>query len=119
MPPAVLGAVSAAVDLMYTDEMKQARQAMFRRADYLRRSLNEMGFDTGKSETMIVPLLVGETERTTEFSMRLQEEGILGVAIRPPTVPRGTARIRLSLNAAHTDADVEHLIEAVRRISGR
>lgn len=117
MPPTVLGAVSAAVDLMYTDEMKQARQAMFRRADYLRRSLNEMGFDTGKSETMIVPLLVGETERTTEFSMRLQEEGILGVAIRPPTVPRGTARIRLSLNAAHTDADVEHLIEAVRRIS--
>ncbi len=51
--------------------------------------------------------------------MRLLEESLLGVAIRPPTVPRGTARIRLSLNAAHTDADVGHLVEAVRRISCR
>ena len=115
----MLGAVDAAIDLLRTDEMEQARAALFRRADALRKGLNEMGFDTGKSETMIVPLLIGETERTTEFSMRLQEEGILGVAIRPPTVPRGTARIRLSLNAAHTDADVEHLLAAVRRISGR
>ena len=119
LPPSVLGAVDAALDLLRTEEMEQARAALFRRADALRKGLNEMGFDTGKSETMIVPLLIGETEQTTDFSMRLQEEGILGVAIRPPTVPRGTARIRLSLNAAHTDADVEHLLAAVRRISGR
>ena len=48
--------------------------------------------------------------------MRPQDDGILGVAICPPTVLRGTARIRLSLNAGHPDADVEHLVEAVRRI---
>ena len=51
--------------------------------------------------------------------MRPQDDGILGVAICPPTVLRGTARIRLSLNAGHPDADVEHLVEAVRRIRGR
>ena len=51
--------------------------------------------------------------------MRSQDDGIFGVAIYPPTVLRGTARIRLSLNAGHTDTDVEHLVEAVRRIPGR
>ena len=51
--------------------------------------------------------------------MRPQDDGIFGVAIYPPTVLRGTARIRLSLNAGQTDADVEYLVEAVRRIPGR
>ncbi len=115
MPPPVLGAISAAIDLMYTAEMEQARSALLLRADHLRNALHEMGIETGKSETMIVPLLIGDTGKATAFSAKLQEEGILGVAIRPPTVPRGASRIRLSLNAAHTDSDVEHLIQAIRR----
>lgn len=62
----------------------------------------------------IVPLLIGPEQQTVDASMQLLQRGFHVPAIRPPTVPRGTSRLRVSLSAAHTDADLEDLLAAVR-----
>ena len=59
------------------------------------------GLDILGSETQIIPVLVGENARTLEFAARLREQGLMAVALRPPTVPPGRARVRFSLSAAH------------------
>jgi 8-amino-7-oxononanoate synthase len=59
---------------------------------------------------------VGENEEAVKMSEKLLEEGILVVAIRPPTVPKGTARLRLSVSAAHTDTDIEKLFNAFKKL---
>jgi len=61
----------------------------------------------------IQPLLVGEAERATRLAARLLEDGLLIGAIRPPTVPRGTSRLRITLTAAHTAAQVDRLLQAL------
>ncbi len=63
-----------------------------------------------------MPVMVGENEEALRMSKRLLEEGILIVAIRPPTVPKGTARLRLSVSAAHTDEDIVKLLDAFKKL---
>ncbi len=110
LPPAVLGAMDASIDLVPTLGPARARlQAM---AEHVRNRFHEAGLDTGASSTQIVPVILGEEERTLRVAARLEEEGLLGIAIRPPTVPNGTSRIRFALSAAHSDADIERLIHA-------
>ncbi len=110
LPPAVLGAMDAAIDLVPTLAPARARlQAM---AKHVRDRFHEAGLDTGASSTQIVPVILGEEERTLRVAARLEEQGLLGIAIRPPTVPNGTSRIRFALSAAHSDADIERLIHA-------
>ena len=110
LPPAVLGAMDASIDLVPTLGPARARlQAM---AEHVRNRFHEAGLDTGASSTQIVPVILGEEERTLRVAARLEEEGLLGIAIRPPTVPNGTSRIRFALSAAHSDADIERLTHA-------
>lgn len=110
LPPATLGAMDAAIDLVPTMGAARARlQAM---AEHVRSRFHDAGLDTGASSTQIVPVMVGDEDRTLKIAARLEEQGLLGIAIRPPTVPAGTSRIRFALSAAHSDSDVERLIEA-------
>jgi 8-amino-7-oxononanoate synthase len=110
LPPATLGAIDAAIDLVPTLGPARARlQAM---ATHVRARFHEAGLDTGASSTQIVPVILGDEERTLKAAARLEENGLLGIAIRPPTVPTGTSRIRFALSAAHSDADIERLIHA-------
>ena len=67
------------------------------------------------SNSAIQPLLVGSASKAIELSTALRQAGILVAAIRPPTVPPGTARLRLSLSASHTDAMVESLLSAIQK----
>lgn len=108
LPPAVLGAMDAAIDLVPT--MAPARARLQAMAKHVRDRFHEAGLDTGASSTQIVPVILGEEERTLKVAARLEEQGLLGIAIRPPTVPNGTSRIRFALSAAHSDADIERLI---------
>jgi 8-amino-7-oxononanoate synthase len=62
------------------------------------------------SDTAIQPLLIGDNQRALELSAALRERGIWVAAIRPPTVPQGTARLRITLSATHADVDVDRLI---------
>jgi 8-amino-7-oxononanoate synthase len=67
-----------------------------------------------EAQSSIVPLVLGAPERALEASRLLEREGYLVTAIRPPTVPEGTARLRITFTAAHEDADVDRLAELVR-----
>ncbi len=111
LPPAVLGAMDAALDLLPTLDAERAR--LEANAGRLRAGLRGLGLDTGPSSTQIVPALVGEEKAALDLSGRLEAAGVLGIAIRPPTVPPGTSRIRFALSAAHAEADVDALVDAV------
>jgi len=111
LPPAVLGAIDAALDLI--PGMRAEREALAAGADALRGALHALGLDTGASSTQIVPVLVGDERRALALSQALEARGVLVTAIRPPTVPRGTSRLRIALSAAHTRADVDRLLEAL------
>ncbi|MGH8819183.1 MAG: aminotransferase class I/II-fold pyridoxal phosphate-dependent enzyme, partial [Achromobacter pestifer] len=109
LPPAVLGAMDAALDLVPTLNAERARLAAA--GDRLRSALQDLGLDTGASSTQIVPAIVGDEGRALAMAAGLERQGLLAVAIRPPTVPAGTSRLRVTLSAAHRDADVAQLIE--------
>ena len=112
-PPAMLGAIDAALDLVA--DMGEARQRLADHAAYLRSRLAEHGMDTGASSTQIVPVIVGQAERALALSAALTADGLLASAIRPPTVPQGTSRLRIALHASHTREDVDLLIRALVR----
>jgi len=114
LPPAALGAADAALDLV--PAMDAQREALHARSGRLRACLSAAGLDTAGSSTQIVPVLAGEETRALAAMRALEAEGILAVAVRPPTVPPGGSRLRLSLTALHTDADVDRLADAVIRV---
>ena len=111
LPPAVLGAVDGALDLVPT--MGAERRNLQRHGQILRHHLNQAGLITGPSSTQIVPVILGDETATLDAARHLQDLGFLAVAIRPPTVPPGTSRLRLSLSAAHGEADINRLAQAV------
>jgi 8-amino-7-oxononanoate synthase len=111
LPPAVLGAIDAALDIVPTmDDERSHLQALAMR---LRTALTAQRCDTGPSATQIVPVMIGDEARTLALSAELEHQGVLGVAIRPPTVPPGSSRIRFALTAAHTASDIDRLAAAV------
>ncbi|NWG31007.1 MAG: aminotransferase class I/II-fold pyridoxal phosphate-dependent enzyme [Rhodocyclaceae bacterium] len=112
--PAALGALDAALELVPAMENERAR--LMQMAAALRGALQARGFDTLASTTQIVPAVLGDTHRALAAAEKLRAARILAVAIRPPTVPAGTARLRFSLSAALTDGQFERLIDAVTRL---
>ncbi|GAB4462363.1 MAG: 8-amino-7-oxononanoate synthase [Elainellaceae cyanobacterium] len=112
LPPGVIGAIAAALKLM--PSLEGDRQTLARRAADLRLQLQAAGFDTGPSSTHIIPVMAGEAERALHLSQWLESQGILAAAIRPPTVPQGTARLRLALSSQHTADHLGSLLGALR-----
>jgi 8-amino-7-oxononanoate synthase len=86
---------------------------LLKRAAYFRKLLNDAGLGVPTDSSPIIPIIVRENAQAVRLSSALRERNILAVAIRPPTVPVGTARLRLSLTLAHTDADVEAVAGAI------
>jgi 8-amino-7-oxononanoate synthase len=117
LPPAVLGAVDAALELI--PQMQESREELHRKADFVRCRLNEAGWGTGHSTTPIVPVLIGEEDKTLALAQWLETHGVLAVAIRPPTVPQGQSRLRLTLSVLHSWEHVEHLVELLQEWRGR
>lgn len=113
LPPAVLGSITKAIQLVQTDEFKKKRDELLQNASMFRRELKRIGFDLGLSETQIVPIIVGSNEAALQFSAELFAEGIMASAIRPPTVGKGQARIRFALNATHTKIVLKESIEKI------
>jgi 8-amino-7-oxononanoate synthase len=83
----------------------------------LRSGLSDLPWQLMPSETAIQPLLIGDNQQALKLSEGLRERGIWVAAIRPPTVPQGTARLRITLSAAHTEADVDQLIVALHELA--
>ena len=107
LPPAIVAAAIAAIDIIEGDPDRVARPLAKARA-FTRR----VGLPAAASA--IVPVVIGEAEAALAASRLLEDEGFLAVAIRPPTVPPGTARLRLSFTATHPDAEIERLADLVR-----
>ena len=85
-------------------------------ARVLKQGLQQMGFDTGHSQTPIIPVMLGEAPLAQEFSRRLFDEGVFAMAIGYPTVPMGKARIRVMNSAAHSEQDLEEALAAFERV---
>jgi len=107
LPPACVGAAIAAIDLIERDPSYAAQPARKAKAFTKRAGLAD-------AQSPIVPIVVGHEKTALEHSRMLEEEGFLAVAIRPPTVKRGTARLRLTFTAQHPDDQIERLADIVR-----
>ncbi len=111
LPPPVLGAIGKALKIIPGDP--EPRQYLLREAEQFRRGLTEAGLDTLGSATQIVPVLIGDNTQTLKFAAGLRTRGLMAVALRPPTVPRGKARVRFSLCAVHSREDLEQALETI------
>jgi len=110
-PPAISAAATVAISLARAAD--EARARLHAVARYARAELVKAGFDIGASSSHIIPIIVGSDAAAVGLAARLLEHGILAPAIRPPTVPVGTARLRVTLNAAHAPSDIKALIEGL------
>ncbi len=111
LPPPLLGAIDAALDLVPGLNGERSHVASLARR--FREGASSLGLSTGASTTQIVPVIVGSAEAALAMSTRLRSAGVWTAAIRPPTVPAGTARLRLAFTAAHEEADVDRLLDAL------
>ena len=111
LPPAVIGAVDAALDLV--PQMNREREELWAKVGFLRGQLQAAGLDTGCSSTQILPVIIGDEAQTMALAAHLEKNGILASGIRFPTVPASTARIRLALSAAHTWRQIHHLVSVI------
>lgn len=114
-PPAAAAAAQAALEVSLAEP--QRRQGLLHRAAALRAVLAAQGWETGASAAQIVPLLIGDAELTMSASQSLLEAGVYCQGIRPPTVPQGTCRLRVSLTAAHGEAHLTALCHALGDLS--
>ena len=107
LPPACAGAAIAALDIIESEPELVARPLAKAR-------LFTRLMDLPEATSAIVPIVVGEPRRAMDLSRALEAEGFLVGAIRPPTVPEGTARLRVTFTAAHPDAEIERLAADIR-----
>jgi 8-amino-7-oxononanoate synthase len=112
LPPPILGAISAVIDLLPT--LHKERLRVLSLAEKMRHFMSAEQLNYGNSTSHIVPWIIGSTQKTLYAVELLENQGILSVAIRPPSVPEGKSRIRFCFSAMHTDQEVDVLMEAMR-----
>ena len=115
-PPALAAATRASLALARREEWR--RERLWALIDCFRDGAAQLGLPLLPSLTAIQPILAGSAERALAWSQALEERGLLVTAIRPPTVPVGSARLRVTFSALHTDQDLERLLEALAELPG-
>jgi len=113
-PPSVPASVLAAIDVLENEP--EILDTLWSNVNFFKGELKNLGFDTGMSETPITPIIVGEASIAVKMSDMLLEEGIFGQSIGFPTVPRGKARIRTIVTAAHTKDDLSIALEKIEKV---
>lgn len=114
LPPSIVAGISKALVLVQDERWRRERLCAASRK--FRSLLCDAGYKIGVGDSPIVPVIIGDNAMTLHFSHALEAAGIASVAIRPPTVPVGTARIRFSLSAAHTDKELTDAAERIHAI---
>jgi len=114
LPPSVLASNIAAMDIVEKDTW--VAKALWENIRFLRKALIDLRFSLVSSESQIMPVLIGESEAAVKFSDALFEEGVFIQAIRPPTVPKGQARLRLTVMATHKKEDLNKALEIIGKI---
>lgn len=114
LAPASVAAALKSIDIIQTEPERQAR--LFAIGQTLRQALSSLGYDVSDGMTPIIPIIIGDAKKTVEHQEFLYRHDIFIPAIRPPTVPEGTSRLRGALMATHTDDHVHTIIHAFRKI---
>jgi len=117
LPPAAVAAAHAAIDI--TERERDRSAQLLARAARLAARLRRGGLEVADIGSQILPVLIGDADTTVAVMRDLLEDGIYVAAIRPPTVPAGTSRLRVSLMATHTDAQLDRAAEAIIEHVGR
>ena len=115
LPPAMAAAASAALEVIEAEPERRAK--LWRLRNQLQQGLRTLRCDTLDSESPILPILVGDAGASLRLSEHLLAHGIYAPAIRPPTVPASSSRIRISVTAGHTPAHIDYLLEAFATVS--
>ncbi len=109
LPPAVIGAADAALEICRSHP--GMGELLLRRAARFRENLRCGGADTGNSESQIVPVILGKNQHALQMATALRRHRIFCMAVRPPTVPPGSARIRFSVTLRHSESELDHVAE--------
>ena len=112
-PPAIAAATLASLELVETEQWR--RDKLQQLIQQFRQGAEQLGLKLMSSETPIQPVIIGEDKKALEIGAKLEEQGILVGVIRPPTVPKNTARLRITFSAAHTEQDVDRLLIALEQ----
>lgn len=112
LPPAVIGALDAALELIPV--MEKERANVYQKISLFKKEISEIGFETGASNSQIIPVIIGDEKETLALSQELENKGFLATAIRPPTVSVGSSRIRITITAKHQTKDINKLIRAFK-----
>jgi len=114
LPPAVAAMALAALEIQ--EKEPQRRTRLWENTAYFRKGLRKLGFDTGKSETPICTVLIGDNALTMEADRRLMARGVFAQGIRPPSVPPQGARLRATLMATHTGEDLAYALDCFQKV---
>ena len=115
LPPAVMAMGMAAIDLVMREP--ERRQALWNNCERLRSGLKELGYSLGGSQSQILPLMVGDATACMRLSQKLLDGGIFAQGIRPPTVPAGTSRLRITLMATHTREHIDLALKVFKEVA--
>jgi 8-amino-7-oxononanoate synthase len=115
LPPPVLGAIEAALEIV--PSMHRERAHLLSLADYMRVALSSEGYDIGECKSQIIPIIVKDDAKALSLAQHFEAAGIFAPAIRPPAVPTGSARIRLSLCALHTQEHADYFLKVLKQWS--
>jgi 8-amino-7-oxononanoate synthase len=113
-PPASVATVIKSLEIIGREP--ERRQQLWENTDYMKHEFNSMGFDTGESESPVIPLVVGEDVTAFKMTIRLQEEGVFVNPVISPAVPEGRALIRTSYMATHTRDHLDRALVAIRKV---
>jgi glycine C-acetyltransferase len=115
LSPASVAAIREGLCILSQEPERVARTAQ--NASFLRSGLRNLGYDTGLSETAVIPLILKDEVTTALFARRLRDHGILAAPVLFPAVPQGSARLRLCVTAAHTQAHLEFALDVFRKMA--
>jgi 8-amino-7-oxononanoate synthase len=115
LPPAVMAMGIAAIDLVKKEP--ERRQTLWKNGERLRTGLIELGYSLGNSQSQILPLIIGDATKCMQLSQELLDRGIFAQGIRPPTVPQGTSRLRITLMATHTREHIDQALSVFKEVA--
>ena len=114
LPPSAISASIAAIEIIENESSLGID--LQKKSTKFREIMNESGIDTMNSKSQIIPIVIGDNQKTLNIAERLSKEGIIVGAIRPPTVPEGSARLRVSISLAHTEEDLIFAAEKIIKV---
>ena len=114
LPPAVIASGIAALEIL--EEEPGLRDTLWENVRFFKKKVDALGFNTGKSTTQIIPVIVGDASLAVRMGEMLFDEGVCIQGIRPPAVPQNSSRLRITITATHTRGELEYALESIEKV---